>query len=214
MPGVTMLRHSAEMPRRTVLTPLAAGATLGWALWFSCTWASLPPAIWSASWQHGGWVPRRQRPELPALEVPEYQSATCYYWSKQSQGQPRFKGEGRRAQHQREESAPTYSIQGILVSHIQRQPTTFCLKNFSRVSRVARMQCSHGFVIRRNFCLGLPLSFSSTFLPNIYISNGIAIGPREFLSENRQDRCLGESFDISGVWGFGSSAGVYAAQLL
>ena len=142
----------------------------------------------------------------------EGKGQNCQLWKFQNISLPRViigqsnhkasqdsRGEGRRAQHQREESAPTYSIQGILVSHIQRQPTTFCLKNFSRVSRVARMQCSHGFVIRRNFCLGLPLSFSSTFLPNIYISNGIAIGPREFLSENRQDRCLGESFDISGV---------------
>ena len=54
------------------------------------------------------------------------------------------------------------------------------------------MQCCHGFAIGRNFCLGCPSPLPQLFLLDIYISNGIAIGPREFLSENCQDPCLGE----------------------
>ena len=82
-----------------------------------------------------------------------------------SQGQSRFKGKGKRPHHQIEETASTYKIWGILSSHIWRHPTTFCLKDFLHVSRVVGMQCSHGFLIGRNFCLGLHLSFSSASFP-------------------------------------------------
>lgn len=169
-------------------SPKFSGLKQQW--WILLHMASLPPGAYSASLQHGGWAPRKRgklsillRPDL--LEHPHVITGQS-----KSQGQLGFRRRARNPTPGWEEWHLFRRTARILGSYVWRQPTTFCLKNSIQISRVAGLQCSHGFVTGTNLCGATPVLFPQLLSFNIYLSNEIVVEPKELSSENWQGPVL------------------------